>query len=132
MKKSTPAHTGKIIPHGVKPEPHELDTILFYTERGEDVELIVPSNTPHAKNADCLIHGLVWETKSPTNNRTRTIERIFYQASRQFSNIIIDLRRAKNSDQKTITLLEKLFKNTRHARNMHIISGENNLKTYRK
>ena len=78
-----PQKTGKIVPHGVKPEPHEFDTILFYTERGEDVELVVPSNTPHAKNADYLIRGLIWEAKSPTNNRPRTLERIFYHASTQ-------------------------------------------------
>lgn len=69
--------TGKIIPHGVKPEPHELDTILFFTERGKDVELITPSNTPHSKRPDFYMDGLAWEMKSPLNSTRRTIERVF-------------------------------------------------------
>lgn len=123
---------GHIIQHGVKPEPHELDTILFFINLGDDVELIVPSNTPHAKNADYIINGLAWEAKSPTNNNHRTIERIFYSASQQSNNLIIDLRRIKNDDSVAINTLEKCFKNTRKVRNLMIITKDHQLKSYNK
>ena len=132
MKKSATTRTGKIIPHGVKPEPHELDTILFYTERGEDIELIPESHTPGDQRPDLLMSGLSWESKSPTNNNRTAIERIFYRASSQSSNIIIDLRRIKGDDEKPIALLEKCFKNTRRVRILHIITKKNELRVYKK
>lgn len=132
MKPHFPNKTGKIIPHGVKPEPQELNTIIFYTERGEDVEIVVPSNTPHAKTADYFIHGLIWEAKSPTGSNHRTIERIFYQASRQSGNIIMDLRRLKKQEAQVVSILEMCFKNTRRVRNMHIITKAGELKVYKK
>ena len=64
---------GKIIPHGVKPEPHELDTILFFTERGKDVELIPISHTPKVKSPDFYMDGLVWEMKSQTVSSRRAV-----------------------------------------------------------
>ena len=125
-------NTGKIIPHGVRPEPHELDTILFFTELGKDVELIVPSNTPHAKTPDFFMDNVNWEVKSPQNNQHRTIERLFYNASNQSCNIIIDLRRIRGNEASTIKTLEKCFKNTRKVRKLYIITKTNELKSYKK
>lgn len=34
---------GKIIPHGVRLQQHEYDTVLYFTELGKEVELIKPS-----------------------------------------------------------------------------------------
>lgn len=124
--------SGKIIPNGVRPEPHELDTILFFTELGKEVELIIPSNTPHAKTPDLFMDGLNWEIKSPLNNQRRTIERLFYSASNQSSNIIMDLRRLKKGQDGAIATLEKSFKNTRKVRKLYIITKENELKVYKK
>lgn len=70
MRLSKTHKIGSVIPHGVKPAPHEWETILFFTELGKDVELIMPSNTPYNKNADYIIDGIAWEAKSPTNNQS--------------------------------------------------------------
>lgn len=104
---------GSVIPHGVKPAPHEWETILFFTELGKDVECIA------------------WEAKSPTNNHHRTIERSFYTASNQSSNIIIDLRRARGREN-SLNTFEKCFKHTRKVRNMYIITKNKELKAYKK
>lgn len=61
-KKST--RVGKIIPNGVKPELHEMDTILYFTNLGKDVELIPASHTPGNKTPDFIIDGLKWEAKN--------------------------------------------------------------------
>lgn len=123
--------TGKIIPHGVKPEPHELDTILFFTNLGKDIELIPISHTPKVKSPDFVMEGQYWETKSPINNQRRTIERLFYNASNQSANVIIDLRRLKE-DLEAIIVLEKCFKNARKIRKLYIITKAGELKIYKK
>ncbi len=123
--------TGKIIPHGVKLEPHELDIVLFYTNHDKDVELIIPSNTPHVRRPDFYMDNLAWEAKSPHKNHRRAIERIFYNAARQSNNIIIDLRHVKD-DKQAILILEKCFKSTRKVRNLQIITKSSTLKTYKK
>lgn len=131
MKLPQTPKIGKVIPHGVKPAPHEWDTILFFTNLGKDVELIVPSNTPHSRKPDYIIDGLAWEAKSPTKCHHRTIERVFYDASNQSPNIIIDLRRAKGKENAALTL-EKCFKHTRKVRNLYIITKNNVLKECKK
>jgi|InofroStandDraft_1065614.scaffolds.fasta_scaffold32587_3 hypothetical protein len=118
-KKST--RVGKIIPNGVKPELHEMDTILYFTNLGKDVELIPASHTPGNKTPDFIIDGLKWEAKTPTNSNRSAIERTFYRASCQSCNVIIDLRRLRHIES-TIDILEKCFKNTRKVRKMCIIT----------
>lgn len=124
--------SGKIIPNGVRPEPHELDTILFFTELGKEVELIPISHTPKVKSPDFIMEGQYWEMKSPTSCQPRTLERLFYSASTQSSNIIIDLRRLKKDSVIATRTLEKCFKNTRRVRKLYIITKENELKVYAK
>lgn len=116
-----PIKAGKIIPNGVKPEPHELDTILYFTNLEKNVELIPASHTPGNKTPDFIMDGLKWETKAPTNSNRSAIERIFYRASCQSSNVIIDLRHLKHIEN-AISILEKCFKNTRKVRKMYIIT----------
>lgn len=122
---------GKVIPNGVKPAPHEWDTILFFTDLGKNVELIPESHTPGDRRPDIFMDGILWELKGPTKNQHRTIERVFYDASHQSSNIIMDLRRAKGKEN-AIATLEKCFKNTRKVRNMYIITRSGTLRTYKK
>lgn len=131
MKSIQPLKIGKITPNGVKPAPHEWDTILFFTNLGKDVELIIPSNTPYNKRPDYIIDGLAWEAKSPTKCHCRTIERVFYDASKQSPNIIIDLRRTKGKENAILTL-KKCFKHTRKVRNLYIITKNCTLQKYKK
>lgn len=133
MQQSIPKNSpvGKIIPHSVKPNLREMDTILYFTNLGKDVELICPSNTPHRKNADYIIESVVWEAKCPTTCNPRAIERLFYRASSQSENIIMGLRHLQN-DTFAIKILEKCFKTTRRVRRLHIINKSGQLKSYRK
>ena len=91
MRKTISEQPGKIIPNGVKPEPHEMDTFLLFANLGKTVELIPTSHTPKDKRADCIIDGVEWEVKSPTINKKRALERVFYAANSQSANLIIDL-----------------------------------------
>ena len=118
---------GKIILNGIKLEPHELATLTFLSNLGEDIEIIPPTLTPHTKNADLIMNGLTWEMKSPLINSKRAIERIFYRSTQQANNIIFDLRRIKNSETDIIDQLTKLFQATRKARNLLIITKNEKL-----
>ena len=132
MKSHPPSKTGKIIPHGVKPEPHEFDTYLYYTDLGEDIELIPASHTPGVKSPDILMRGLMWEVKCPVINTRKSAERVFYKAAQQSSNLIIDLRKLKGKEDAVLKTLLACVKTTRKVRNLHIITKSGKLEVYKK
>lgn len=113
---------GKIIPHGVSLEKHEMDTILVFTEIGYDVELIRPSCTPNSRRPDFLMGEQTWEAKSPQGNSKSTLEHVFKKAARQSKNIIIDLRRTKISDTTALSQLEKLWSNSKSIQHLKIVT----------
>ena len=49
---------GSFINHALKIRPHELESINFLLDRGFNIELIIPSNTPKNKNPDFLMNGI--------------------------------------------------------------------------
>lgn len=109
-----------------------MDTILFFTNIGKKLELIIPSNTPGNKKPDYFMDGLEWEAKSPMVNTRKSIERAFYRAANQSSNIIMDLRRLKGEDMMAIKVVLACFKSTRKVRNLHIIGKSGCLQTHKK
>lgn len=132
MKHGENGRRGRIIAHGVILEPHEYDTVLFFVERGKEVELIPRSRTPNTKDPDFYMDRLVWEAKSPVVNGRRALERLFYRASTQSSNLIFDLRRLKGGDGMAIRVIEACFNTTRRVRNMYIITKDGELRKYKK
>lgn len=132
MKKTGPRSQGKIVLNGVRPELHEMDTFLLFIDIGKTLELIVPSNTPHSRRPDFVMDGVEWEAKSPESGTRRALERVFYDASNQSRNIVIDLRRVKGDDTAAILVLEKCFWSTRKVRRMYIIMKSQKLEFYRK
>ncbi len=58
---------GVLTDNGVYLQPHERLTVDFFLERGNDVELIVPSYTVGRKNPDIILYGKTWEMKSRYN-----------------------------------------------------------------
>lgn len=134
MKNPSPSpqsSQGKFISCNVKLEPHEIDTINFLVSLGKTVEQISPSNTPHNSQPDIFMDQLVWEMKSPTSTSLKSIEQLFYRATRQSPNVIFDLRRLKIPENKVIQLLEKLLLNSRKAKNLLIITKSSQLLDFR-
>ena len=119
---------GKIIPNGVSLQAHEFKTVVYFTERGFDVEFIKPANSPKCKNPDIFMMNLVWEMKCPTGTSRVTIEHVFKKAAHQSENIIIDLRRYnKDRTGQAIKVLQKLFKGSARVRRLCIISIDDEL-----
>lgn len=113
--------------NGVKLEPHEYETVLFLASRGKDIELVERSQTPNKKNADFYMELLIWEAKSPVVNERRALERLFYRASAQSSNLVFDLRRLKGDGGEAVRVVETCFEITRRVRNMYIITKNGDL-----
>lgn len=123
---------GQIVLNGVELEEHEYETVLFLASKGKDIELILRSRTPHLKNPDFYMDGLIWEAKSPVINGRRALERLFYRASTQSSNLVFDLRRLKGKDEAAVRTIEACFSKTRRVRNMYIIMKNGDFKKYKK
>lgn len=130
MKWQRTVKKGKIIPNGVSLERHENDTAVFFTNLGHDVELIPPVLTPNSKSPDFMMDGLAWEMKSPLGSSKNTIERLFRKAAKQSENIIMDLRRTKFEDAKSLEICEKLFHASKRIKRMKVITRSCKLKDY--
>lgn len=125
---------GKIIPHGVSLEKHEMDTVVFFTNRGKSIELIPPSNTPRMRRPDFVMDGVEWEMKSPERATQTVVERAFDKALRQShgGNVVMDLRRAKGEEEKVIEHLRKCFVSSKRAKRLMIITKKQRLIDLRK
>lgn len=123
----------RLITNDVVLMEHELATIvLLQSVIKEDIELVPPSHTPRMKMPDFKMMGVFWEMKSPMVGERRTLERIFYQASRQSGNLVFDLRRAKGEQDSMLRTLERCFRETRKVRNMYIVTRDAKLQKYKK
>ncbi len=123
---------GKIVPNGVRLQAHEYDTVLYFTEMGKEVELIKPSYTPGRRNADFVMDGVEWEMKAVIKSSRRAVERLFYEASRQASNVVIDFRQVSGEDNRLLVELEKCFRGTRRVRRLYVILKNGKWKFYKK
>ena len=113
-----------IIPLKHCPHPHELNTAKFFNKLGKDVEFLTPSYTKGVASPDIQMDGIVWEIKSPKGSSSRTIENNLRTALKQSENIIIDLRRIKLDEHKSISQIKKLFNVSKKIKRILIISKE--------
>ena len=107
---SKPSKCGRIIiPCGVIPEKHELETATFFAGLGKDVEFLAPSYAKGVYSPDVLIDGQRWEIKSPCGKRPRTIENNYRNAEKQSPNVIFDLSRIKLDEPAAIAKIKREF-----------------------
>lgn len=118
---------GRLITNNVILERHEMSTVNFLLNYGYDIELIRPSLTPHSKNADLIMEGLVWEMKCPQGKSRHCVERLFRRAAHQSEHLIIDLRLVKIDAKIAETTVQRLFKQSRRMRRMIVIIKSNQL-----
>ena len=114
---------GKLIRNGVRIQPHEEFAIEFLLERGFNIELIAPVNTPKNKNPDFLIDNVPWELKSPITKNKKTIQRLIKETNRQSSRIIVDIRRIRLNEEMAISILEYEFRKSHRVRELMILTS---------
>jgi hypothetical protein len=110
-----------IIPLGVFPQKHELETAWFFNELGKDIEFLKPIDKQHIKTPDIKMDGIFWEIKSPIGSSSRTIENNLRTALCQSTYIIIDLRKIKLNEKKAIMQIQKVFNLVKKFRRILII-----------
>ncbi len=98
-----------IIPIGVFPEKHELETANVLAALGKNIEFLAPIYAKGVFTPDLIMDGQRWEIKSPCGNSKRTIENNYRNASLQSMNIIFDLRRIGLSEKVAIKYIEQQF-----------------------
>jgi hypothetical protein len=132
MNKDAPF--GKIIiPCGVFPERHELETVNFFAAMGKDIEFIKPSEVKKLKNPDIQMDGVIWEMKVPTGHSKRTIENNYRTAENQSRNIIFDLRRIKIDEKTAISQIQNRWaKGSRKVSKILIITKNEQMLDLRK
>lgn len=123
---------GKIIPNGVSLEKHENDTVIYFTNLGYNIELIPTSHIPHHHTPDFKMLNEEWEAKSPKSAKKSTLEHTFQDALKQSPNIIIDLRRIKDNYYGTTARIEKIFRNSKRAQKLKIITKSGKLLEFQK
>lgn len=94
---------------GPLPRRHEFETYYFLMGIGKSVEIIPVSLKKGIKNPDIRMDGKLWEIKSPIGVKSRTLENAIRAAAHQSPNIIIDLRRLRNPDGKSIRTIRMLI-----------------------
>lgn len=112
---------GKLIGNGVRLKPHEMMTVDFFLDRGDDIELLMPSNTVKNKNPDWVMRGKIWEAKSPQTTNINTLLVTLKRASRQSANLIVDLRRVRGDDVRVARVIQSKFLLSKRFRHLLII-----------
>lgn len=114
------ATAGKInAPKNTMPQPHELMVATVLSWTGDDVEFL-PVGTHHT--ADICFRGLEWEIKSPIGKSSRTIENNLRLALKQSANVIIDLSRIKQPEDKCIGVIKRRAKKLGRIKKIMIIT----------
>lgn len=113
---------GRIIPNGVILEKHEYKTILLFTEMGIDIELIPKSERRGIHTPDVMMGGLKWEIKSPKGDGKYLMQNTIQRAVKQSKNVIVDLGRAKRSQERCLQELQKEFNYSKNLRRLKIIT----------
>ena len=123
---------GKIIPNGVILEKHEYRTVLLFTEMGVDIELIPKSEKKGVHAPDIVMNGLRWEMKSPKGEGKYLMQNTIQKAVKQSRNVIIDLRRAKRSQERCLQELEKEFGSSKNLQKLKVITKSRKILDFEK
>lgn len=112
---------GRVNRNGVKTEPGEDSTILYLTQFGFDIDLIMPTSIKNMNNPDIMIMNSVWEIKTPSSYSKATIKKRFRKAANQAGRIIFDLRNVKKNSDAVEKQIIDLFSEDGTVRRMIII-----------
>jgi hypothetical protein len=111
-----------IIPTGVYPERHELETASYFAALGKDVEFLLPIRTKGMKTPDVVIGGIIFEMKCPYGKGKRTLQTCLQRASRQSENVIIDLRHTSLKTKYCLSVLRQEFRLRSRIKRLLIIT----------
>jgi hypothetical protein len=116
-----------IIPHKVRPEPHEMDMADVFVSMGIDVTFLQPNTTKGVKTPDVKMKGVLWEFKSPKGKNINTVSNNLRRAVKQSKNVVIDSRRIGLSDDKVRSELLRNVPLIKSLKRLAMIDKEGNV-----
>jgi hypothetical protein len=122
MEQKKAKHGKIIVPPGLIPEKHELETASYFAAQGKDVEFQLPTRTKGAKTPDVQIDGVLYEMKCPFGKGKRTIQTCLQRASRQSANIIMDLRHTPLKTDYCLAILKREFQLRTNLKKLLVIT----------
>ncbi len=124
---------GIIIPNGVMLESHEYMTAVFLTELGHTIELIPKSEIDGVHTPDLIMDDdLKWEMKTPSGKSKSTISNQFRHASKQSSNLILDIRRMKRPNIQAMREASTQFELSKTIKRLWLITKEGEILDFKK
>ena len=90
-------------------EDHEYETVKLLLSLGYDIELIPPSQIKGLRMPDLMMQGIPWEMKAPKGDGKNTVRHTLQNAGHQATNIIVDLRRCRLSEDYALKELDYYF-----------------------
>lgn len=90
-----------------------------------EIQFVLPTIGYHVKSVDILLHGALWEIKSPVgDSKTSTIKNQFENAKGKSKHLIIDGRRSPLDDDFMIGQIRKELRNHRSTRRLLFITKD--------
>lgn len=111
------------------PEKHERATANFFAKRGEDIQFIRPHSIKGSHNPDYIMNGKIWEIKSPTTYSDSSFEHNFRKAMKQSKNIIFNLRRLNQVNERKYTTELKKWCQTSTIKTLVVITRDGRILT---
>jgi len=110
---------------GAQPTKEELMTANFIVSYDKKVTIrfLAASQTKGVRTPDIEINGMEWEIKCPRNNGKYTVLHMMQSASKQSSNIIVDLRQAK-APKRSLSLIKHESKLRNKLKNVIVITKD--------
>lgn len=116
-----------VLPNGVSPEPHELETVAALIAYGHDVTFIAPIRTEGQKTPDIEMLNLAWEMKTPMGNSKTTIFNAIKRGAKQSRYLVIDLRRTRISDDRALKDIRASMAKTTSIQRVMVINKDSSI-----
>ena len=113
---------GKITYNHVQLRKHEQSTVQFLAHCGHNIELIPKIDIEGVHTPDFWMDGETWEMKSPCRKGSSVIKNNLQTAARQSVNVIIDLRRIKRDETKSLREIEREFAHSKRLSKIMVIT----------
>ena len=111
-----------IIPHNHKARPTELEVASILANYFKtNVRILRKSERFKEPSADFEISGIIYELKSPITSKVSSMEKIIRLASKQSSNVVIDIRRSRITEKRMIELCKDRLVNIKRLRKIVLI-----------
>ena len=114
---------GFLFENNVRLLSHEMFTINYLLNLGNDISLLPRSLVQGQRTADILMWDLIWEIKTPRGHAKSAIHNAFRRGHKQSCYIVLDLRKINGSQINAIARAKNEFEKYSFIKRLLIISN---------